>query len=93
MNAKQHAKTPEATPGNEAVALSRQQFVKLTDRFGDKRDVAAMAAMRSTRWVELQMAAGMPHLKLGPRRVRFDLEEVREWLKEKYHQQRRAVAA
>ena len=75
---------PEATPGNEPVPATC---------FADKRAVAALAGLRSTRWVELQMAAGMPHLKLGPRRVRFDLEEVRQWLKEKYHQQRRAVAA
>ena len=34
------------------------------------------------------MTRGMPHLKLGPRRIRFDLEEVRAWLMEKYHQQR-----
>jgi predicted DNA-binding transcriptional regulator AlpA len=52
-----------------------------------------MAGLKSTSWVEMEMAKGMPHLKLVPRRVRFDLAEVREWPKEKYHQQRRAVAA
>lgn len=68
---------PEATPG-EALAANC---------FADKKAVAALAGLKSTRWVELQMAAGMPHLKLGPRRVRFDLPEVRAWLTEKYHQQ------
>jgi hypothetical protein len=43
----------------------------------------------SIRWVDGQLAKGMPHLKLGLRRVRFDLEEVRQWLKETYGQQRR----
>jgi len=42
--------------------------------------------------VDDQMALGMPHLKLGARRVRFDLAEVAAWLKEKYGQQRRAPA-
>jgi predicted DNA-binding transcriptional regulator AlpA len=72
-------KQPAATPGNEVVTANC---------FADKRAVAAMAGLRSTRWVEIQMTRGMPHLKLGPRRIRFDLEEVRAWLMEKYHQQR-----
>ncbi len=81
MTTRQQAiKPPDAAPGNEVAG---------NQRLGDKRDVAALAGMRSIRWVELQMVAGMPHLKLGPRRVRFDLEEVREWLRENYLVQRR----
>lgn len=37
----------------------------------------------STRWVTMQMRRGMPHFK-GPGRtghVRFDLAEVKEWLR------------
>ena len=60
-------------------------------RFGDKRDVGEMAGGFSKRWVDDQLALGMPHLKLGQRRVRFDLAEVREWLRQKYHVQRRAA--
>jgi predicted DNA-binding transcriptional regulator AlpA len=54
---------------------------------GNKRDVAALAGGFSVRWVDDQMRRGMPHLKLGARRARFDLAEVREWLKERYHVQ------
>ena len=61
--------------------------------FGDKKAVAALADMRSTRWVELQMQKGMPHLKMGPRRVRFDLGEVADWLRQTYGAQRRGRKA
>lgn len=57
--------------------------------FGDKRAVAVLAGGFSVRWVDMQLAHGMPHLKIGPRRVRFDLAEVAAWLKERYGQQRR----
>jgi hypothetical protein len=33
---------------------------------------------------------GMPCIRLGPRRTRFDLEEVLAWLKDHFGQQRRA---
>jgi len=78
--------TPEAAPGSKLAASD-------TARLGDKTAVADMAGGFSKRWVDSQIALGMPHLKLGPRRVRFDLAEVREWLREKYHVQRRAPAA
>jgi hypothetical protein len=42
----------------------------------------------SVRWVDLQLPRGMPHLKIGARRVRFDLGEVAQWLKERYGTQR-----
>lgn len=60
-------------------------------RLGDKRAVAEMAGGMSVRWVDSQLAAGMPHVRIGTRRVRFDLAEVREWLKSKYGPQRRAA--
>ena len=64
-----------------------------SQNFGDKRAVAALAGGMSTRWVDNELQKGLPHLKLGPRRVRFDLEEVRTWLKEKYGAQRRGKVA
>ena len=63
------------------------------NNFVDKRAVGLLAGNMSLRWVDGELVKGMPHLKLGPRRVRFDLEEVREWLKEKYGQQRRGKVA
>ena len=60
--------------------------------FGDKLAVARLAGGFSKRWVDLQMARGMPHMRIGRRRVRFDLAEVREWLREKYAVRRRGPA-
>lgn len=74
---------PDSATGIEAGTIQLQ-------RFGDKRAVADLANMRSIRWVDLQVLQGMPHLKLGPRRVRFDLLEVAEWLRDRYHVQRGA---
>ena len=72
-------------------ALKDPKFVENESfpRFGDKKAVGDMAGGFSTRWVDDQLRQGMPHLKLGSRRVRFDMEEVRIWLKERYGQQRR----
>jgi predicted DNA-binding transcriptional regulator AlpA len=57
-------------------------------RYGSKRDVAAMLQM-SVRSVDNFLRAGCPHLKLGKRRVRFDLGEVRLWLADNFRTQRR----
>ena len=59
------------------------------NNFGDKRAVGLLAGNMSLRWVDGELAKGMPHLKLGPRRCRFDLAEVKVWLKERYGVQRR----
>ena len=56
-------------------------------KFGTKRDVAVMAGL-CVRSVENMMAEGLPHLKFGKRRCRFDLDEVKAWLKERYSTQR-----
>jgi hypothetical protein len=74
---------PAAATGNPLAA---------TLALGDKRDVGVLAGGMSNRWVEGQMALGMPHLKIGPRRARFDLAEVREWLRARYAVQRRGAA-
>lgn len=60
-------------------------------RFGDKKSVAAMISM-STRSVDNLMREGLPHLKIGPRRCRFDLQECADWLREHYRVQRRGPA-
>jgi predicted DNA-binding transcriptional regulator AlpA len=71
-----------------AVNKSAATTTPLPRKLGDKRDVAQLAGM-SRRWVDGEMAKGMPHLKLGTRRCKFDLEEVAEWLRQQYHVQRR----
>ncbi len=62
------------------------------ENFGDKRAVGLLAGNMSLRWVDNELAKGMPHLKLGPRRCRFDLAEVKVWLKQRYGVQRRKVS-
>ena len=57
-------------------------------RYTDKREIAALLKL-SVRSVDNLLAAGCPHLKLGKRRVRFDIDEVRSWLSETYRMQRR----
>ena len=56
-------------------------------KFATKRDVADMMQL-CTRTVDNLMAEGMPYLRLGSRRVRFNVEEVKAWLKERYSTQR-----
>jgi len=78
--------SPEAATGTKLAANDN------LPGFEDKRAVGAMAGGMSVRWVDGQLMKGMPHLKLGPRRVRFDMEEVRAWLKQKYATQRHGPA-
>lgn len=70
---------PDAAAGNTSATTNN-----LPQAFGDKRAVAALAGGMSTRWVDGEMQKGMPFLRLGARRCRFDLVEVAEWLREKY---------
>jgi predicted DNA-binding transcriptional regulator AlpA len=50
---------------------------------GGKREVARMGGV-SRRTVDNWIAHGCPHLKISPRLVRFDLADVREWLKSQF---------
>ncbi|NBV23382.1 MAG: DNA-binding protein [Proteobacteria bacterium] len=52
-------------------------------KFGGKRDVASMLVV-CPRTVDNLMERGLPHLKLGKRAVRFDMEEVRAWAKREF---------
>jgi phage terminase Nu1 subunit (DNA packaging protein) len=56
-------------------------------RFGTKRAVADLMDM-SIRSVNNFMSQGMPYVSFGARTIRFDLEEVRAWLKERYGKRR-----
>ena len=62
------------TPENPAGTLRK---------FGDKTDVGELLGI-CNRSVDNLLAKGCPHLKLGKRRVRFDLDEVREWAKREF---------
>lgn len=58
--------------------------------FGSKRDVARLLDT-STRMVETLMAEGMPYLRLGTRRVRFDMAEVAAWVRSECRVQHRSI--
>ena len=74
-----HKPDPEANAGGfEPLALPR---------YGDKRAVADMLGL-SRRTIDNLLRDGCPHLKLGARRVRFDMSEVASWLRERYGCQR-----
>ena len=76
---------PDAAAGIKSTANT-----DTLPRYGSKRDVAAMVQM-SVRSVDNFLRAGCPHLKLGKRRVRFDLPETRQWLADNFRVQRRAA--
>jgi len=77
---------PEADTGNEKLTANDNPVT-----FGTKRDVARMLQM-SVRTVDNFLAAGLPHVKISKRRVRFDIPECREWFKRNYGQQRKGKA-
>lgn len=63
-----------------------------SSRLLDKRGLADFVGM-SPRWIDGQLGKGLPHLKLGPRRVRFDAGEALDWLRGQYSTQRRGPVA
>ena len=69
-----------STNANESSPHNESQSHK---RFGLKPDVAALVPC-CLRSVDNLMVEGLPHLKIGRRTVRFDLDEVADWLKRKY---------
>jgi excisionase family DNA binding protein len=79
-------RTPDAATSNMKLAAN-----DTLRRYGDKADVATMLGM-SRRTVDNLLRQGCPHLRLGARRVRFDMAEVRQWLTENFRTQRRGPA-
>lgn len=79
-----HIKSETVADNSKSTAIVNPNSV----RYGDKNAVALMLGM-SRRSVDNFLQEGCPHLKLGSRRVRFDMEEVRIWLKEQYGLRRR----
>ena len=66
-------------PYCRAVTTATPQSVRSSERFSTKREVADHLGF-SPRWVELQVAKGMPSHKWGGRR-RFKLSKVERWLR------------
>lgn len=74
---------PKSINPLDAAASQIKSAAENFPRYGDKTAVAEMTGL-SRRTVDNFLAQGCPHLAVGRRRVRFDLEEVRAWLKERY---------
>lgn len=61
---------------------------KLAGEIADKRGYAAHW-MFSVRHVDNLIASGLPHLKIGKRRVRIVVAEADAWMRARYSTQRR----
>lgn len=66
---------PDTAPGEEVA-------VQITDKRG-----YANRWMHSTRAVDNWLAEGLPHLKIGKRRVRILIPEADDWMRERFGQQ------
>jgi hypothetical protein len=74
--------TPDAATGNIKLAAN------------DICDKKAYAArwQHSVRAVDNWLSEGLPHLRIGPRRVRICIPEADAWMREKYGTQRHRPA-
>ncbi len=61
---------------------------KLAAEITDKRGYAARWQF-SLRTVDNLIAAGLPHCKIGKRRVRILIPEADAWMRDRFHVQRR----
>lgn len=76
-----HSFEPDAATGqNSAVGIT------------DKRGYAARWQF-STRHIDNLMAMGLPHLRVGSRRVRIMIPEADDWMHERFGTQRRGPVA
>jgi hypothetical protein len=73
--------TPEAATGNLKLAAT------VTDKKG-----YGQHWQFSTRKIDDLLAQGLPHLKIGKRRVRIIVEEADVWMHERFSTQRRGPA-
>lgn len=72
---------PDATTGD----------TKLVADITDKRGYAARW-QGSVRWIDGLLAQGLPHCKIGARRVRILIPEADAWMQAQFHTQRRGAA-
>jgi hypothetical protein len=79
---KKHCEMPEAATGDEKLAT------EITDKKGYARRWQG-----SPRWIDGLLAQGLPHLKIGARRVRICIPEADAWMREQFHTQRIGKAA
>jgi hypothetical protein len=81
MNTVQSIATPEHATGNQS---------SLASPYTDKRGYSQRWQF-STRKCDDLIAQGLPHLKIGKRRVRICIPEADAWMVEQFRVQRRAA--
>lgn len=72
---------------SEAATENKLATPAIPPRYADKRAIAEMLGL-SVRSVDNFLSEGMPHFALTPRCIRFDVDEVRAWLRERYSNRR-----
>lgn len=70
------------------IATGNDQLANITDKKG-----YAARWHGSTRWIDSLLATGLPHLKIGSRRVRILIPEADAWMHEKFGVQRHGPLA
>jgi predicted DNA-binding transcriptional regulator AlpA len=75
-----------APPENATVQTSLASPSPYTDKAGFAKRWGF-----SRRTVDNLIASGLPHLKIGQRRVRINIPEADAWMQQQYRQQRRAA--
>jgi predicted DNA-binding transcriptional regulator AlpA len=84
------SKNTEATGRNEAEQNeggANPAPAQQPTRLIDKRAVGRLLGF-SARHIDNLLAQGLPHFKIGARRVRFNADEVLAWCKEQFHTSR-----
>jgi predicted DNA-binding transcriptional regulator AlpA len=69
--------SPYIASGHTGTATAPQE------RLWRKSDVAAYVGL-APRTIDNMLASGLPHMKLGARRLRFDPEEVKAWFRHQF---------
>ena len=69
------------------AATGETQLAAIVDKRG-----FGLRYQGSPRWVDSLLAQGLPHLKIGKRRVRIVVCEADAWMQETFRVQRRGAA-
>jgi hypothetical protein len=77
---------------NNLFKMDTGPGTKLTGDITDKRGYAERWGF-SVRHIDNLLAQGLPHLKIGSRRVRILIDEADTWMRERFGTQRRAPAS
>jgi len=75
------------TDMKKEIAGTSETQTEIAPEITDKRGYARRW-QGSPRWIDCLIAQGLPHLKIGARRVRIHIPEADEWMRSQFHTQR-----